>query len=48
MAVNSEASVNEVNLEMEVYFIKQVRNREFLWNVKSSLYFNKAFSILCR
>ena len=46
MAANSEASVNEVNLitwslEMESPFINQVKYREFLWNVKSSLYLRK-------
>ena len=46
MAVSSEASTNEVNLvawslETEVLFTQQVRYREFLWNMKSSLYLRK-------
>ena len=43
MGANSEASLNKENfiawsLEMEALFIKQIRYRKFLWNIKSSLY----------
>ena len=53
MAANSEESVNEINLivwslKMEALSFEQVRYREFLWNIKSSLYFKKVLNLLCR
>ena len=35
-------------MEADWHFIEQVRNREFLWSIKSSLYFKEALNMLCR
>ena len=34
--------------EIEEHFMKQGRNKEFLWNIKYSLCLKKAVNVLCR
>ena len=47
MADNSQAYLNEISsmawtTEMEAQFIELVREKDYLWNIKSNLYSKKA------